>query len=91
MSLFTEIATTQSLIEEELERTAKQEGFEEVPEFTERILVDHVEEAVWFQLRTSGYLTWVSNDYSEFAAHGETLVSVDDEEEALSFRSDRQN
>lgn len=90
MSLFTEIAATQSIIEEELARTAKAEGFDEVPEFTERILVDHVEKAVWFQLRASGYLTWISNSYPEFAAHGETLVSVDDEEEALSFRSDRE-
>jgi len=85
MSLFTEIAVTQSIIEEELARSAKAEGFDSVPEFTERILVDHVNEAVWFELRDNGYLTWISNSYPEFAAHGETLVGADDEEEALSY------
>jgi len=90
MSAFDEIYILQAAIEEELVRVAKEEGFDSVPEVTDRILIDAVNEAVWVQLRDNGYLTWVSKDYPEFAAHGETLVSVDDEEEALSYKSDRE-
>lgn len=89
MSLFTEIAVTQSIIDQEMERTRLEEGFTDVHEFTERIFVDHVNEAVWFQIRIHGYLSWVSNSYPEYAAYGETLVGAEDEEEMLTYKSDR--
>lgn len=90
MSAFDEIAIEQSIIEAELVRIAKEEGFDSVVEFTERILVDHVNEAVWYQVSDKGYTSWVTRAYPQFAAYGETLVGADDEEECLSYLSDRE-
>jgi len=89
MNAFEAIAQKQANIEAELARVAKEEGFDSVPEFTEHVLLDHLNKAIWFQLRDKGYLTWITNDYPQYAAPFETCVGADDEEEALSYKSDR--
>jgi len=85
MTVFEAIAKAELELMAELERSRIAEGFEYPSETTGKIFVDSINEAVWFELRTHGYLTFATLDYPERAASGEKVVIVDDEEEAMAF------
>lgn len=48
---------------------------------------DHSHDAIWWEIEevATGNRNWVSMDYPEKAAPGETLVVAGDKEEALGF------
>ena len=89
MNTFEAITADILFIDAENARIAKREGFEHANTCTGKILVDPVNEAVWYQTADEYNTTyWVSRSYPQNAAWDETLVGVDSEKEALSYADD---
>jgi hypothetical protein len=56
---------------------------------TGKLLVDSVNEVVWFEIADErNTLFWVTDGYPQNAAYGEKLVCVDYDREALSYADD---
>lgn len=61
-------------------------------DLTGKVYMDMNSEALWFQVEDDTYhvTNWISMDFPEYAAPGETLVVATDEREMLHFDEDRQ-
>lgn len=89
MNTFEAITADILHIEAETARIAKREGFADSHSCTGKVLVDPINEAVWYQMADEyNTTTWVSRSYPANAAWDETLVVVDDEKDALSYDED---
>ena len=89
MNTFEAITADTLFINAEMHRVAKREGLPETHSCTGKVLVDSVNEAVWYQIEDEYHTTfWMSRSYPENAAWDETLVCVDSEAEALSYADD---
>jgi len=89
MNTFEAITADILFIDAENARIAKREGFPHAHTCTGKILVDSVNEVVWYQIEDEYHTTfWVTRGYPEKAAWDETLVGVDSEKDALSYAED---
>lgn len=81
---YEDLMNTMALVRQELDYVASREGLPEAS-LTGNIWVDQDAELVWFEISGSGYLSWVTPDAPEHAAHGETLNAAASREEARTW------
>jgi hypothetical protein len=76
----------------ELDKGNSGEGLTTGTDFTGLVYVSLESEATWFQVEDDKYhvTNWISLDFPEFAAPGETLVVAADEHDMRNFEANRQ-
>lgn len=89
MNTFEAITANALSINAELEAYARKEGLPTTYHTTGKVLVDSINEVVWFEIADE-YNTcfWATDGYPENAAFEEKIVVVDYDHEALSYADD---
>jgi translation elongation factor EF-Ts len=89
MNAFEAITAEILEINAESDRIAKAEGFTYAWSCTGKVLIDPVNEVVWYQMADEyNTTTWATLGYPENAAFEEKVVVVDSEAECLSYADD---